>query len=82
MNEERILFSVSMQGEGTAISCSCMSAEEQFQVALAIHQLISSDNHILLFLKLISELSHDPDFQKALDEATIELPDFNQLLKH
>ena len=83
MKENKVLFQVSTQEGGTAVSCHVQGMEETFQVALAIHSLIAGSPTMAFMLSTIVEMSKkDPNFDKMLEEATIELPDFESILKN
>ncbi len=83
MEEGKILFQVISQGDGTAVQCHTESAEEIFQVALAFHSILISKPKFAAALAFIASMyNEDPNFEKALDEATIDMPDFDSILKN
>ena len=83
MEEGKILFQVISQDEGTAVQCHTDSPEEIFQVALAFHSiLISKPKYAAALAFIASMYREDPNFGKVLDEATVDMPDFDSLLKN
>ena len=83
MEERKILFQVISQGEGTAVQCHTESADEIFQVALAFHSILINKPKFAAALAFIASMyNEDPNFVKALDDATVDMPDFDSLLKN
>ena len=83
MEEGKILFQVISQGDGTAVQCHTESVEEIFQVALAFHSILINKPKFAAALAFIASMyNEDPNFEKALDEATVHMPDFDSLLKN
>ena len=83
MEENKILFQVTSQGERTAVQCHAESPEEVFQVALAFHSiLINKPKYAAALAFIASMYNEDPNFEKALDDATVEMPDFDSILKN
>lgn len=83
MEENKILFQVVSQGDGTAVQCHTESAEEIFQVALAFHTILISKPKFAAALAFIASMyREDPNFEKALNDATVDIPDFNSILKN
>ena len=83
MEENKVLFQVISEENGTAVNCRISNQEEAFKVALAIHQAIEGSPLVSIMLAAIIEMKkNDPDFVKALDEATIDMPDFEAILKN
>lgn len=83
MEENKILFQVISQGEGTAVQCHTESTNEIFQVALAFHSILINKPKFAAALAFIASMyNEDPNFGKALDEATVDMPDFDSLLKN
>lgn len=81
MEEEKVLLQVALEGEATSVFCHCADARQKFQVALAIFNILADSPGIATMFSSIIEMSHDPEFQKALDAATVQVPDFNAILK-
>lgn len=83
MEENKVLFQVISEENGTAVNCRISNQKEAFQVALAIHQAIEGSPLVSIMLATIIEMKkNDPDFVKALDEATIDMPDLESILKN
>lgn len=83
MEEGKILFQVISHGDGTAVQCHTDNAEEIFQVALAFHSiLINKPKYAAALAFIASMYNEDPNFEKALDDATVDMPDFDSLLKN
>lgn len=83
MNEEtNFLFSVVRDSEGSAVHLHTESSEDIFAIALGIHQAIHGCPKIALFLAAIAQMAQDDEFKDALDENTIEMPDFDEILKN
>ena len=80
--EEKVLFSVISQMNGTSVKCEASSQKELFQVALAIFSLKSAAPGLVEMIDILEQMYEDPDFKQALEEATVELPDFNKLLRN
>lgn len=76
--EEKILFQVKTDSEGTNIACSVDGMEESFKVALAIHTVIERTPGIALFLLAIRS---NPELFKSIAEGTFDIPDFDKILK-
>lgn len=82
MEEEKVLFSVISQMNGTSVKCEAHNEHELFQVALAIFSLKSASPALVDMIDLLEQMYEDPAFKVALDEATIELPNFDDLLRN
>lgn len=83
MEENKVLFQVISEEGGTTVNCHVDGQQEAFQVALAIHQVIQGSPLIACMLASIIEMRKaDPLFDKVLDEATIDMPDFESILKN
>lgn len=82
MKEEKILFQVTRLEDGaSAVSVHTETEEDLFAIALAMHQLISSNQTICELVEMCALMSTDKDFKKQLNLHTIEIPDFNKILK-
>ena len=83
MEEDKILLQVISSDNGTAVKCQTSNLEEAFQVALAIHTLVVSNPQIAFALISIANMQHaDPDFAEILKNSTVDIPDFDSLLKN
>lgn len=82
MEERKVLLEIVSECGGTSANCLCDSPKEQFQVALAIHGLLMDSMGIAMMLARINQMYDDPEFQEAIEKATVKLPDFNEILKH
>ena len=83
MEEGKIIFQVISQGEGTAVQCHTESTDEIFQVALAFHSILVNKPKFAAALAFIASMyNEDPNFEKALNEATVDIPDFDTILKN
>ena len=83
MEEGKILFQVISQGDGTAVQCHTENNNEIFQVALAFHSILINKPKFAAALAFIASMySEDPNFEKALNDATVDIPDFNSILKN
>lgn len=83
MEESKVLFQVTNEGGGISVQCHTDSEKEVFQVALAIHRLVSNSPLISVMLANIIEMEmKDPHFSEVLDNATIKMPDFESILKN
>lgn len=83
MEESKVLFQVIREEGGTTVNCRIGGQEEAFQVALAIHQTIQGSPLVAFMLANIIQLHKtDPDFERILKDATIDMPDFEAILKN
>lgn len=83
MEESKVLFQVISEEGGTTFNCHVDGQKEAFQVALAIHQVIQGSPLVACMLASIIEMRKaDPNFDKVLDESTIDMPDFEAILKN
>ena len=83
MEESKVLFQVISEEGGTTVNCHVDGQKEAFQVALAIHQVIQGSPLVACMLATIIEIrKNDPDFDKILDRSTVEMPDFEAILKN
>ena len=83
MEENKVLFQVISEEGGTTVNCRVDGQKEAFQVALAIHQVIQGSPLVACMLATIIEIrKNDPDFDKILDRSTVEMPDFEAILKN
>lgn len=83
MEEDKILFQVISRGDGTAVQCHTESDNEIFQVALAFHSILINKAKFAAALVFIAHMySENPDFEKALNDATVDIPDFDSILKN
>ena len=83
MEENKVLFQVISEEGGTAVNCHVDGQKEAFQVALAIHQVIYGSPLVAcMFASIIEMRKADPLFDKILDQSTVEMPDFEAILKN
>jgi hypothetical protein len=80
--EEKVLFSVISQMNGTSVKCEASGPKELFQVALAIISLKSAAPALVEMIDILEQMYEDSDFKQTLEEATVEIPDFNKLLRN
>ena len=82
MEKDKVIFSVTKDGEGSAVMLDAKGQDDLFAVALGIHQAINQCPELTFMLSTIIMLEKDEDFQKKLSEATVDIPDFNAILKN
>lgn len=83
MEESKVLFQVINENDGTTVNCHVDGQKEAFQLALAIHQIIQGAPLVACMLATIIEIrKNDPEFDKVLDRSTVEMPDFEAILKN
>jgi hypothetical protein len=83
MEENKVLFQVTNENGGSTVNCHIDGQEEAFAVALAIYQVIQGSPLVACMLASIIEMrKNDPEFDKVLDESTIDMPDFEAILKN
>ena len=83
MEDSKVLFQVISEEGGATVNCHVDGQEEAFQVALAIHQVIQGSPLVACMLATIIEIrKNDPNFDKILDQSTVEMPDFEAILKN
>ena len=82
MEEERILFSVTTQGEGSAVALDVDGAEDIFAVALGIYQALSECHQLGFMLAGIVAMKRDKGFQEKLETNCVDLTVFNDILKN
>ena len=82
MEEERILLQVADLGDQTHVKFETKSAEDLFNVAVAIHQLISEHIELALALSAVNKLvNENPEFSEDLENSTVDMTTFNNILK-
>lgn len=82
MEENKVLFSVVKKDEGSAVRLDACGSEELFAVALGIHQLIDQCPELTFMLSALIAMSKDEEFKKKLEGSTIDMPDFDAILKN
>ena len=82
MEENKILFSVTKDAEGSAVKLDTQGSEELFAVALGIYQVINQCPDLCFMLSTIITVSKDEDFKQEMDKHAVDVPDFNELLKN
>lgn len=83
MEEDKILFQVISENGGSTVNCHIDGPREAFSVALAIYQVIQGVPLVACMLASIIEMRKaDPEFDKILDESTVDIPDFESILKN
>lgn len=83
MEEDKILFQVISRSDGTAVQCHADSDSEIFQIVLAFHSILINKEKFAVALAFIAQMySEDPTFKKALNDATVDMPDFDSILKN
>lgn len=83
MEESKVLFQVISENDRSTVNCHIDGQEQAFQVALAIHQVIHGSPLVACMLAAIIEIrKNDPDFDKILAQSTVEMPDFEAILKN
>lgn len=81
MKEDRIILQITAMEEGTAVKLN-MTKEDVTPVALAFFDIYSKYPEILECVQAICMMSIlDKDFEKRKKAGTIEMPDFDQILK-
>ncbi len=82
MNDEQQLLVLTRKGEGIETIVNVLSDRDTFGVALSLFQLLTSDNPIATYFSFIAQnCMDDESFKTLLDEATVQIPDFNKILK-
>ena len=82
MEENKILFSVANDADGSAVRLDTKGSDELFAVALGIYQVINQCPDLCFMLSTIITMSKDEDFKRELDKHAVDVPDFNELLKN
>lgn len=82
MEENKILFAVTSEGEGSSVKMHTETSEDLFAVALGIRQAMFECPNLVLMLNALLALEHDKDFKKKLEESTFDVPDFDEILKN
>lgn len=79
---EEPFLSISKKDDGMMTSVNVSDSRDAFGVALSLFQLLMLDRtSVSVYFSYILDIyKKDPEFRKKLDEATVELPDFNQIL--
>ena len=77
--EEKILFEVKTTGDGTRVACSADGMEENFKLAVAIHELLERSPGVAFFLMAIHA---NPELLEKAGEEAVDIPDFNEILKN
>ena len=82
MEENKVIFSVTKDETGSSVKLEANGSEELFAVALGIHEIIQECPEVCFFLSTIIMMSKDENFKKQIEEHTIEMPDFDSILKN
>lgn len=81
--ETRVLYSVSTDGQVSRVELQCENEHDLFQVCLGIIQTLNGNEDFMKMLEFIKmSMMVDPEFMNVIDEHTLEIPDFNELLKN
>lgn len=81
MKEDRIILQITAMEEGTAVKLN-MTKEDVIPVALAFFDIYSKYPEILECVQAICMMAMmDKDFDKKKKAGTIEMPDFDKILK-
>lgn len=82
MTEEKILLQVSSMEEGTAVKLN-MTKDDIPAVSLALFDIYSRYPELLEYVQAICLMAMmDKDFEKKKKAGTIEIPDFDKILKN
>lgn len=83
MDTERILFTVSRMEDGVRVKTDMNGPEDMFDVCICLCDLLRRNiQFAAMFQVVLDEQTNNEDYVKTLEDNTIELPDFNQLLKN
>ena len=84
MSESRIIFQCTDEGNDiVGTRCECKNAEDFRHIIVSIlHVCKGSELFMMMLLDGIKMLVTDEEFQQAFDEASIDCPDFNEILKN
>ena len=81
--EEEILLKISKLDNANKIEVKAASGRELFELACCLLQLIKGNEDLARAMSFVSEvLETDPEAQRLFDNACINVPDFNTLLKN
>lgn len=79
---ERVLFQVIDHGETTSVRFKTESADDIAKVAMAIDDIMRKTPALRKMMLAVSMAAmFDKDFKKTRDENTVDVPDFDKLLK-
>lgn len=81
MNEEKTLFKITRKGDGVEVEVHCESNEEILNVAKSIVGVALEDDMFCWTLLLSLRHAFSEQGKKEYEEHTVEMPDFNELLK-
>ena len=83
MEEGRQLLSITREEEGVSASWQGHGFEDLMSITLVIVDYARRNPAFLtMLLCTLKQSVENEEFQEALDESVIEMPDFNQLLKN
>jgi hypothetical protein len=84
--EQRILLQISVDGEGTRVKLETHSADDMFNLSLALAQLISQHEILDAGIgTILDTIREHPEFAEGLEENTIDLQamkEFDNILKN
>jgi len=82
MEENKVLFSVIKGNDSCSVKMHTENTEDVFTVALGIRQAIVECPNLLSMILSIMVLEKDEEFKQKLKDSTIDMPDFDEILKN
>ena len=82
MNEEKTLFKIDKLEDGVSVDVHCDGLDELVNVTRSIASVAKADEAFCFFL--LASLKHyfTEEGERELEKHSVEMPDFNKLLKN
>ena len=75
-------FEITKEDEGTAVHVHVEGPEDIFFLAVALRQIINNNRAVAAGLEAVRELARTcPEFDEVVNGNSVELPDFDKILK-
>ena len=83
MEDERILLSISVNGDHSHVKLETHDAEDVFNLALAIVQIMRDHLEISVAMAAVTKMLNDnPEFADEVEKSSVDMNAFNDILKH
>ena len=83
MSKNKTLLSIEITDEGVFLQSHIDGDKEILALSACLNALFDERPELYTALMMFSKLTEmDEDFKKLVDDSTIQLPDFNKLLKN
>ena len=81
--KEKVLFEISREKEGIRVTYDVTNEKDLFTVAVSMAQLFKQTTHLHMLVESVMDfMENDARFADEIEKHTIEIPDFNNILKN